>query len=400
MTNRKRAEAEKKELVAKLERSKKMEAVGLLAGGVAHDLNNILSGIVSYPDLLLMDATLTDKQRHAIETMQRSGLRAAAVVSDLLTLARGAATVRKTMDLNDVVAEYLDSPEFRDVQEKHPHMTLTAALGHDLPPISGSVIHIRKSLMNLVLNAAEALDEAGAVTIATARRIVETPIWNYDRVPPGEYVVLTVSDDGPGIDPKDLERIFEPFYTKKVMGRSGSGLGLTVVWNTVKDHGGYLVLENGETGAAFHLFFPPRFEAVAETAALTPETDIQGRGETVLVVDDEAHQREIASEILASLGYRPTTATGGEEAVRLVEEAPYDLVMLDMIMDPGMNGDEAYERIAAIRPDQRVVIASGFAETEDVKTIQKAGTGTFVKKPYTREKLGAAIRAELSLASE
>ena len=164
------------------------------------------------------------------------------------------------------------------------------------------------------------------MTIATAHRIVETPIWNYDRVPPGEYVVLAVSDNGPGIDPKDLDRIFEPFYTKKVMGRSGSGLGLTVVWNTVKDHGGYLVLENAETGDGFHLFFPAQFDAVAETAAPTPAADIQGRGETILVVDDEAHQREIASEILASLGYRPTTAAGGEAAIRRVEEAPYDLI--------------------------------------------------------------------------
>lgn len=395
ITEKKRAEEENKALTAQLERSKKIEAVGLLAGGVAHDLNNILSGVVSYPDLLLMDNGLTDQQRRAVEIIQQTGLRAAAVVSDLLTLARGAAGVRKPLDINVIVTDYLNSPEFQEIRNNHPGMKLLANLAPDLFFVNGSALHIRKTLMNLTLNAAEALNDKGTVTVATKNRILEKPIAGYENVPPGRYAVLTIADTGPGLGSADLERIFEPFYTKKVMGKSGSGLGLTVVWNTIKDHGGYLTVDNGDKGVAFHLFFPELPDGRPQAKDLDRPADVKGCGETVLVVDDDPHQREIACEMLMALGYRPQAVSSGEEAVKQVQSKSYDLLMLDMLMETGMNGAQTFEQIAMIRPEQRAVIASGFAETEDVRRIQAHGTGTFIKKPYTRAQLGKAIQAEL-----
>ena len=213
-----------------------MESLGLLAGGVAHDLNNILSGIVSYPELLLLDLPEDSKFRKPIETIQASGHRAAAVVEDLLTVARGVATTKEPLNLNDLIGDYLHSPEFNKLKQFHPTVSIKTNLDSDLLNVSGSHVHIRKAVMNLVSNASEAIEDSGNVTISTMNRYIDRPLRGYDDVNIGEYVVLSVSDDGSGISSDDLERIFEPFYTKKVMGRSGTGLGLAVAWNVVQDH--------------------------------------------------------------------------------------------------------------------------------------------------------------------
>ena len=231
----------------KLARSKKMESLGLLAGGVAHDLNNVLSGIVSYPELLLLQLPEDSPFRKAIETIKESGDRAVAIVQDLLTVARGVATTKEPLNLNDLIGDYLHSPEFNKLKQFHPTVTVKTNLDTDLLNISGSHVHIRKVVMNLVSNASEAIEGSGNVTISTVNRYVDTPLRGYDDINIGEYAVLAVSDDGSGISSDDLERIFEPFYTKKIMGRSGTGLGLAVVWNVVQDHKGYIdVTSNAE----------------------------------------------------------------------------------------------------------------------------------------------------------
>ena len=379
----------------KLARSKKMESLGLLAGGVAHDLNNVLSGIVSYPELILMDLPEDSKFRKPIETIQESGHRAAAIVQDLLTVARGVATTREPLNLNDLVADYLRSPEFNKLKHIYTTVTVKTNLDSDLFNINGSQVHVRKVVMNLVSNASEAIEGSGNVTISTMNRYIDRPLRGYDDVNLGEYVVLSVSDDGSGISSDDLERIFEPFYTKKVMGRSGTGLGLSVVWNTVHDHKGYIDVTTDENGTTFELYFPITRDEVSDKTLSVPIKDYKGDGETILVVDDEESQREISCKMLDTLGYKTKAVSSGEKTVEYLKENTVDLILLDMIMDPGINGRETYERIIEIHPKQKAIIISGFAETDEVKEAQKLGAGRYIKKPVTLEKIGLAVKEEL-----
>jgi nitrogen-specific signal transduction histidine kinase len=395
MTERKQAEETLRESEEKLTRSKKMESLALLAGGVAHDLNNVLSGIVSIPELILMGLPEDSKLRKPIKTMQESGHRAAAIVQDLLTVARGAAITREPVNLNDIVSDYLQSPEFKKIEQFHPIVTVKTNLDLDLLNVSGSHVHIRKVVMNLIPNALEAIEGSGNVTISTMNRYVDRPIRRYDDVTIGEYAILSVSDDGSGISSDDLERIFEPFYTKKVMGRSGTGLGLTVVWNIMQNHEGYIDVITDENGTTFELYFPITRDEVADKALSVPIKDYKGDGETILVVDDVESQREISCKMLDSLGYKTKAVSSGEEAVEYLKGNTVDLILLDMIMDPGINGRETYERIIKIHPNQKAIIVSGFAETEDVRAAQKLGAGKYIKKPVTLEKIGLAVKEEL-----
>ena len=395
ISDRKKAEKEKMELEEKLVRSQKMKSLGLLAGGVAHDLNNVLSGIVGYPELLLLDLPEGSKLRNPIEIIQESGHRATAIVQDLLTVARGVATTKEVLNLNDLIGDYLDSPEFNKIEQFYSTVTVKANLSTDLFRISGSYVHIRKVVMNLVSNASEAVEGRGNVTISTVNHYVDRPLRGYDDVNIGEYVVLAVSDDGSGISSDDLERIFEPFYTKKIMGRSGTGLGLAVVWNVVQDHKGYIDVVTGENGTTFELYFPITRDEISDKDLSIPIKDYKGKGETVLVVDDMESQREISCKMLDRLGYKTKAVSSGEEAVEYLKENTVDLILLDMIMDPGINGRETYERIIKIHPKQKAIIASGFAETDEVKEAQKLGAGQYIKKPVTIEKIGLAVKGEL-----
>ena len=249
--------------------------------------------------------------------------------------------------------------------------------------------------MNLVSNALEAVKGHGNVAISTRNRYVDRPISKYDDVKIGEYVVLGVSDEGSGISPDDLERIFEPFYTKKVMGRSGTGLGLAVVWNVVQDHQGYIDVKSSEKGTTFELYFPITRMEISNKDLSTPVKNLEGKGETILIVDDEESQREISSKMLHALGYEPKAVSSGEEAVEYLKHNSVDLLLLDMIMDPGINGLETYGRIKKIHPNQKAIIFSGFAETSKVKEVQILGAGQYIKKPVTLEKLALAVREEL-----
>lgn len=395
ITARKRAEEALRESEKKLARSKKMESLGLLAGGVAHDLNNVLSGIVCYPELILMDLPEDSKLRESIKAIQDSGYRAAAIVQDLLTMARGVATSIEPVNLNDLIRDYLNSPEFKKLELFHPTVTVKTNLNTDLFNISGSQVHIRKVVMNLVGNASEAIEGSGNVTISTMNRYIDRPLRGYDDVIIGEYVILSVSDDGSGISLDDLEKIFEPFYSKKVMGKSGTGLGLAVVWNVVQDHKGYIDVISDENGTTFELYFPITRGEVSDKDLSIPIKDYKGNGETILVIDDVKSQRDLSCKMLNILDYKTKTVSSGEEAVEYLKENTVDLLFLDMIMDPGINGRETYERIVKIHPNQKAVIVSGFAETHEVKKAQELGAGKYIKKPFTLEKIGLAVKKEL-----
>jgi PAS domain S-box-containing protein len=395
LTKLKEAQKALRKSEEKLVRSKKMESLGLLAGGVAHDLNNVLSGIVSYPELILMDLPEDSKFRKPIETIQKSGHSAVAIVQDLLTVARGVAITKEPLDINDLVGEYLHSPEFNKLKQFYPTATVKTSLETNLLNISGSPIHIKKVVMNLVSNALEAIEESGHVTISTLNRYLDRPLKGYDDVNIGEYVILAVSDNGSGISSDDLERIFEPFYTKKVMGRSGTGLGLAVIWNVVQDHKGYIDVTTDDNGTAFELYFPITRKEISSKDLFIPIKDYKGNGETILVVDDIESQQEISCKMLDTLGYKTKAVSSGEEAVEYLTENSVDLVLLDMIMDPGINGRQTYERIIKIHPGQKAVIVSGFAETYEVRAAQKLGAGRYIKKPVTLEKIGLAVKEGL-----
>ena len=398
ITEIKRTQQEKVELEARLQRAHKMEAIGTLAGGVAHDLNNILSGIVSYPELLLMGLPADSPMTKPILTIQKSGEKAAAIVQDLLTLARRGVVTKEVVNLNSIIYEYLKSLEFENVKETFPGVQVKTDLAENVLNIVGSPVHLSKTVMNLVTNALEAITGSGKVTLSTKNKYVDTLINGYDQVKDGDYVTLSVVDTGIGIPSQDLERIFEPFYTKKVMGKSGTGLGMAVVWGTVKDHNGYIDVKSRKgRGTSFTLYFPAVRQALPDLESMASSIDeFRGTGESILVVDDVEEQREIASEMLNLLGYTVQSVSSGEKAVEYLRNHSVDLLVLDMIMEPGMDGLDTYRKILQFKPGQKAVITSGFAETKRVKEALRIGAKAYIKKPYLIEIIGKAVRAELS----
>jgi len=384
-------------LETQLRRTEKMEAIGSLAGGVAHDLNNILAGLVSYPDLLLMRVAEDSPLRRPILKMKKSGEKVAAMVQDLLTLTRRGTDVSEVVSFSDIISDYLQSPEYEKLKSYHDAIRIKTRLDNDLLNVLGSPVHLSKTFMNLISNAVESMPNGGTLRVSAENRYVDTPIKGYDDIQEGDYVVLTISDEGVGIAKTDLKRIFEPFYTKKVMGRSGTGLGMAVVWATVKDHNGYIDVESDEgQGTTFFLYFPATRKAIAKDHPHLSINDYKGDGEFLLVVDDVEEQREVAKEVLQTLGYSVASVSSGEEAIRYIKRNSADLLVLDMIMGSGIDGLDTYKKILKQCPEQKAIIASGFSETERVREAQRLGAGPYIKKPYTLEKIGTAVKEVLS----
>jgi len=387
---------ERKKLEEHLHRAEKMEALGTLAGGVAHDLNNVLGVLVGYSELILRKTPESSSLKKYAENIIQSSLKGSAIIQDLLTLARRGVNVSEVVNLNKLVADYLEAPELEKLKTYHPGVKICTELEDGLLNIKGSPIHLSKTIMNLVSNAAEAISGEGNVTIRTENRYVDQPICGYDKMPAGDYTILIVSDTGSGISSRDIGKIFEPFYTKKVMGKSGTGLGLAVVWGTVKDHDGYIDVKSGEgSGSTFSLYFPATREVSAKVDKRVIPVSYIGKGEFILVVDDRKEQCEVAISMLDNLGYKVESVDSGEKAVEYIKNKKADLIVLDMIMDPGIDGMETYRRILEINPSQKAIIVSGFSETNRVRKTQELGAGTFVRKPYVLEKIGLAIRKEL-----
>ncbi len=356
----------------------------------------MLAGLVSYPELVLMDMPEDSPYRKHILKIQKAGEKAAAIVQDLLTLARRGVVVKEVVNLNDVISEYLNSPEYDHLKSLHPDVHVRTRLEKEVPNILGSPTHLFKSIMNLLNNAAEAMPDGGDIHMVTEHRYIHHPSNGGIGMEKGDYVVLTVSDNGIGIPPADIDHIFEPFYTKKEMGRSGTGLGMAVVWGTVRDHEGHIDVQSTEgTGTTFTLYFPADHTPVAEAAPTSLLQPLTGNGETVLVVDDMADQRRIVAGMLKQLGYSVATVSSGPAAVEYVRHQPVDLLILDMLMTPDMDGLDTYRNILEIRPNQKAIIASGFSETDRVKALQALGAGAYIKKPFLLKTLGEAVKAEL-----
>ncbi len=384
-------------LEAELQRAKKMEAIGTLAGGVAHDLNNILTGIVSYPDLLLDQLPAAHPMREPLTTILQSGERAATIVQDLLTMARRGVAVSEVVNLNTIIEDLLKSPEIQKLKGLHPASEVIVQTDPNLMNVKGSATHLSKTILNLAINAAEAMPDGGKIEINTRNTYVDRPIHGYEQVKEGDFVTVSVSDNGVGISERDMEHIFEPFYTKKKMGRSGSGLGMAVVWGTVRDHSGYIDIQSTEgKGSAITLYFPVSRERLDLEMPDACRVDYQGRGEKILVVDDSEVQRKVAVGMLEKLGYSAAAVDSGENAAEYVRQHPVDLLVLDMIMDPGMDGLETFKSIIEFKPGQKVIIASGFSETERVKEAQRLGAGKYVQKPYTLETIAKVVQEALA----
>lgn len=386
---------QRRRLEQELVRARQLEGMGTLAAGVAHDLNNILGALVGYPDLLLLDLPPDSPMREGLVGIRESARRAAAVVQDMLAIARRGVRHEKVTNINALVTAYLASPEWRRLQESHPNVECETSLDPAAMPVLGSSVQLSKVLMNLVNNSAEAMPTGGRVRVSTRNTYVDVELQGFERIPEGEYVALSVADEGVGIAAEHLARVFEPYYSRKALGHSGSGLGMAVVWSTVKGHGGYVDLRSREgEGTQFDLYLPVTRRAPDEAGTAVVLQDLLGT-ERILVVDDVAEQLTIAARMLGKLGYRVTTVSSGEQAVSALAAAPVDLLVLDMVMPGGIDGLETLRRVRAMRPTQRAIIASGYADAERVAAAQALGAGAYVRKPYTMEAIGLAVRHEL-----
>ena len=397
VSEHRKAEERSRELETRLQRAEKMEALGLMAGGVAHDLNNVLGVLMGYSELLQYHVEEFSPARPYAVKIMDAAERASAIIEDMLTLARRGVQTKKVVNLNTLIQDFLRTPEFERITTFHHGILIETDPEAELLNIMGAPVQLGKTIMNLVSNAAEAMPKGGLLTIKTRNRYMDRPVQGYDEVREGDYVVLSVSDTGEGISGYDIKRVFEPFYTKKVMGRSGTGLGLSVVWGTVKDHNGYIDVQSKEgQGSTFSLYFPvTREEELSEGQLAVSMSENKGRGESILIVDDIREQRELAAGMLEKLNYRVEIISSGEAAFEYMKDHSADLVVLDMIMDPGMDGLETYRKIIEMHPVQKAIIVSGFSETDRVREAQALGAGTYVRKPYTLERIGLAVRKEL-----
>jgi PAS domain S-box-containing protein len=395
-----RALAELHNTQRRMIQAERMATIGMTTSGVAHDLNNILAGVVNYAEMILYQLPEKSKTRTSVQCILESGKRAADVVADLLTLTRGTAHNRTPIILNTIITEYLSSAEFQYLAEQHPQIHITADLAQDLFPVPGISVYLHKIIMNLVTNSFEAIQgttSQGKVKIITQNLIV--PSENIFSQNDGkQYVVLKIIDNGAGIEQKDIQHIYEPFYSNKPLGQSGTGLGLTMVQNAVIEHQGTIkASSNAQQGTTFTIRLPVISESCP--APVTKKNDqkdtiVTGNG-TVLVVDDNPTMREIAKSILIEAGYTVHLARSGEEALQFCQGQKADLVLLDMLMPPGMNGRETFTAIRRIYPHQKALIVSGYSEDIEVQKALQAGCSGFLKKPYTMSQLSQAIQQAL-----
>ncbi|TFH16813.1 MAG: PAS domain-containing sensor histidine kinase [Lentisphaerales bacterium] len=413
ITQRREAEEAERSLQDNLARTKRMESLGVLAGQVAHDLNNILMPIVALPDMIVryVQSLAPDQDMTALKedllSISSAGKSAANVIRDLLTLGRRGRYQMAPLILNEVICEYMQTPAFRRCQKDSPAVHVQLELDDELLPISGSESHLSQVIMNLVSNACDAMPTGGTLKIATSNLYMDTRSLRYEPIAEGEYVRLVVADAGIGMEEATLDKIFEPFYTTKKMGRkSGTGLGLAVVYGVVKDHGGYIdVKSSSQTGTKFTLYFPICRSAVdhhSEAQELATGT------EKILVIDDVGEQRAVAQRLMSRLGYNVTTASGGRNAVNIMREAkreqlrrgelaasPYDLIMLDMLMEDNFDGLDTYREICEVYPKPKCIVMSGFARTKRADEVLELSAGTFLAKPFTLAKLASTIRSEI-----
>jgi PAS domain S-box-containing protein len=392
LTERITIEKERLDLQKRIGKIDKLQSLGMMAGAVAHDLNNILVGVVSFPETLLCQIDPNDKLYAGIKQIQEAGKRAAAVVADLLLLARGGNLATTIGNLNEIVITHLQSIEFQVLQSRHPGVLVKTDLRGNLHNVKCSFPHIHKILLNLINNALEASDPEGSILVSTSNCMYCPPDTTAGAATEAsEYVLLSVTDSGPGIPDSDIERIFDPFFTTKESGKSGTGLGLSIVWNVIRQHNGWIEAKNTGHGASFKVYLPAAVNA-PETSSLESILKLQpGKGEKILLVDDQESQNQVLSLMLNKLGYTTHSVTSGEESIEYLRQRSVDLVMLDMKMGNGLNGRETYEKILQIHPHQKGIILSGYSDSDEIKLAKDLGISFFLEKPVTMAVLSAAL---------
>jgi PAS domain S-box-containing protein len=390
ITEKKRAEEERERLQAELRQAQKMEAIGQLAGGIAHDFNNILTSILGYGELARSKAPPGSPLERHLDTILRAGERGRVLVSQILAFSRKSATQRAVVDVADIADEVVTL-----VRGSNPHEVIFENACRDGDAhVLGSATELHQLLMNLATNGLQAMPEGGRLVIRLSRvdeSATRTVLQG--TVPPGQYVCISVSDQGIGVDARTRERMFEPFYTTKPTGQ-GTGLGLSLVMSIVRAHGGGIdLVSQPGTGAMFIVWLPHAPDGAqigtAPTAVLP-----RGKGERILVVDDEAALRELATELLVDLGYEAVSYENSEEALTAFEMAPkrFDAVISDEVM-PGMSGTQLAAKLHAIRPDLPIFIITAYGGAGFELRAQQAGVMQVLKKPYRREDLAQILSA-------
>lgn len=377
----------------RLSQSEKMEALGRLAGGVAHDLNNVLTGIVAYPDLLLLKLPEDDPLRKKVIAIKKSGQKAAAIVEDLLSLSRRGVNKFTALNINRLIKDILDSPEVEKLKTYNTQIRFKFSEGNNVPAISGAEYQISKVMINLFTNACEAMTSGGSIYISTKFESSVNESIRYKNIPDGDYAVITVTDEGVGISKEDQKKIYEPFFTSKVMGRSGTGLGMAVVWGTIQDHNGFIEMKSklGE-GTTFDIYLPALSESSAFEIDIMDKTLLRGNGEKILILDDEEIQLEIADSLFTELNYKVRTVSDPHKIIREINDFLPDLVILDMILTQEIDGLDVYRQIHEKFSGMKVVVISGFSESDRVKEAISLGVRKYIKKPFTIEEIGLSIR--------
>ena len=388
------AELEKEELQERLKQSERMESLGLLAGGVAHDLNNIIGPIMAYPDLIRMDYAEGKPIDKDLDTIIHSAQRAADVIADLLALTRRGKYNMDSLNLNDLVNEYLSSAEYDATKRFHPEVSQLTHLSKNELLFSGSITHLYKVIMNLINNDCESMADGGVLSISTSHVSVTDGELSDKHIPAGSYQLLTIEDQGEGISEQNLSKIFDPFFTTKFKtGKSGTGLGLSVVYNVIKDHGAHIDVESSlGIGTKFSIYFPETTDK-KETAKKDKQM-IKGSG-SVLVVDDRKEQRDIATRILTTLGYEVESVESGKEAISYLKKSKPDLIWLDMVFEDEMDGLDVYRKIIKTNPNQKTIIVSGYSESGRMSKAMELGVDGFIQKPYKIHEIGEKIQEVL-----
>ncbi|MCP4705829.1 MAG: PAS domain S-box protein [candidate division Zixibacteria bacterium] len=369
-------------------RAERLEMAGTIAGQVAHDFNNLLAPIVAYPDFIRDEIAFDNKSHTYLNSIEAAGLKIASINQDLLAMGRRGHYTMEVLDLNQIVIQTA-----MEIESRTRTIALEKVLCDDLMKIKGGNAQIHRMLTNLLVNAQDAMADIGQISIRTENYYADDTAIAFGRVPKGEYVKLTVSDNGCGIPDDIINSILDPFFsTKSADKKRGSGLGLSVVDAVMKDHNGYLDLSSkiGQ-GTSFYAYFPVSREYIESEKS---EKILAGT-EKILVIDDDSVQREVTTRVLMKQGYKLSSVESGEKAVEFIRENPQDLIVLDMVMPGGIDGAETYRQIIEIYPNQKAIIVSGFSESERVLEAQKMGAGAFIKKPVTKNIIATAVRTEL-----
>jgi PAS domain S-box-containing protein len=379
---------ETKRLQALESRAERLETAGKIAGQVAHDFNNLLGPLMAYPDMIRDDLPNNHPALVYLDDIESAAEKISDINQDLLAMGRRGHYNQEVINLNRIVSHAVNV-----IDTRSSTISCETDLCDDLMNVMGGASQIDRCISNLLCNAQDALHGVGTITIKTENYYIDDVSIVYGRVPKGEYVKVTVSDTGCGIPDDIIQKIFDPFFTSKTADKKrGSGLGLSVVDAVMKDHNAYLDLSSKVGGGtSFYLYFP----VTRETADVRESVQIIGGTETILIIDDDDIQRDVSTKILKKLGYAVSEVESGEKAIEFLKDNPQDLLVLDMVMSPGIDGAETYRLISRIYPGQKAIIVSGFSESGLVLWAQALGAGAFVRKPFTKTTIGAAIRTEL-----